>query len=206
MRPIPATFGILVFLYLFPVSQVFPQPWQFVKERNGIRLYVRQEAHTPFKTFHGETSFRGNSSLVSSLVGDPARLDWWGDDIKDIQVLSYEKDKLIRYYFIYDAPWPFTDRDLVAEVRLSADPVTGTKTVFSKPALNVVPQYPDLVRVIDFWQKWTITPVKDGMVQVTLEGYINPAGDIPAWLYNMVIVDIPLRLLKEIRKRAGEGG
>jgi len=206
MRTTAASTGILMFMCLILASHAFPQPWQFVKERDGIKLFVRQEANTPFKTFHGETTFRGNHGLVCSLIGDPARLDWWDDDIRDIRVLGYEKDKLIRYYFVYDVPWPFTDRDLVAEVKLSGDPLTGTRTVFSKPLLNLVPRYPEMVRVTDFWQKWTIRPLKDGKVQVTLEGYINPAGDVPAWLYNMVIVDIPLRLLKEIRNRAGDGG
>ncbi|MHC1775482.1 MAG: hypothetical protein AB9834_08725 [Lentimicrobium sp.] len=206
MRPIIVAFFFLVPLYLATVSPAVAQPWQFVKERDGIRLYIRQEANTKFKTFYGETSFRGSCSKVLSLVGNPERTDWWGDDIKDIRVLAYEKDKLIRYYFVYDLPWPFTDRDLVAGVKLSDDPVTGIKTVFSNPLQNVVPVNPDLVRVTDFRQKWTIRPLNDGMVNVTLEGYINPAGDVPAWLYNMVIVDIPLRLLKEIRKQAGEGG
>lgn len=203
MKTAPAIFSLFIFLYLFPMSIALSQPWQFVKEKDGIRLYTRQDAKSSFKSFHGVTEFRGNFDRVCSLVGDPEKLDWWGEDIKNIRVLSYEKDKQIRYYFVYKTPWPFTNRDLVAEVHLSKDPVTGTKTVFSKQLLNVVPQYSGLIRVTDFWQKWTIEPMKDGKVNVTLEGFIDPAGDVPAWLYNMIIIDIPLRLLKEIRTRAG---
>jgi hypothetical protein len=40
------------------------------------------------------------------------------------------------------------------------------------------------------------------MIHVSLEGFIDPAGDVHSWLYNMLVVDIPLRLLKEVRKRA----
>lgn len=203
MRLIPATYYLFVFLNLFPVAISFSQPWQFVKEKDGIRLYVRQEPNTSFKSFYGVTDFRGDFNKVCSLVGDPRNLDWWGEDVKNIRVLAYEKDKLIRYYFVYDVPWPFTDRDLVAEVHLTKDTITGTKTVFSKQLLNVVPQNAEMVRVTDFWQKWTIRPLKNGMVHVVLEGFIDPAGDVPAWLYNMVIIDIPVRLLKDIRKRAG---
>lgn len=206
MRFIPVTYCVFIFLHLVPVSSSFSQPWQFARERDGIRLYVRQEANTSFRSFHGVTDFRGNFDKVCSLVGDPRNLDWWGEDIKNIRLLSYEKDKQIRYYFIYDVPWPFTDRDLVAEVHLTKDRVTGAKTVFSKQLLNVVPQYPELIRVTNFWQKWTIQPMKGGMIHVTLEGFIDPAGDVPAWLYNMVIIDIPMRLLKDIRKRAGVAG
>lgn len=203
MRLISVKYCLFVFLNLFPVAMSFSQPWQFVKEKDGIKLYVRQEPNTSFKSFYGVTDFRGDFNKVCSLVGDPRNLDWWGEDVKNIRVLAYEKDKLIRYYFVYDVPWPFTDRDLVAEVHLAKDPVTGTKTVFSKQLLNVVPYNAEMVRVTDFWQKWTIKPLKNGIVHVTLEGFIDPAGDVPAWLYNMVIIDIPMRLLKDIRKRAG---
>jgi len=204
--PATRTFIVVFFMQILAVLTCYSQPWQFVKEKDGIRLYLRQESSSSFKAFHGVTEFRGNFEKVCSLIGDPRNLDWWGDDVKNIRVLSYEKDKQIRYYFVYDTPWPFTDRDLAAEVLLSKDPVTGTKTVFSKQLLNVVPQYKGLVRVTNFWQRWTIQPMKNGMIHVTLEGFIDPAGDIPSWLYNMVIIDIPMRLLRDIRLRAGATG
>ncbi|NVO18329.1 MAG: hypothetical protein HXX13_01440 [Bacteroidetes bacterium] len=203
MRYILLCFSLSASLQLLTISFSYSQPWQFVKEKEGIRLYLRQEANSAFKSFHGETEFRGNFEKVCSLVGDPTKQDWWGDDVKDIRVLAYEKDKLIRYYFIYDAPWPLTNRDLVAEVHISDDPATGAKVVASKQLLNVVPLNPDMVRVTNFHQKWTILPMKNGIVQVTLEGFINPGGEVPSWLYNMIIVDIPLRLLKVIRERGG---
>jgi hypothetical protein len=93
-----------------------------------------------------------------------------------------------------------------AEVLLSKDTQTVAKTVFSKQLRNVFPQYEGLVRVTHFWQKWTIQPMKSGMIHVTLERFIDPAGDIPAWLYNMVIIYIPMRLLRDIRQRAGVSG
>ncbi|HPT13706.1 MAG TPA: hypothetical protein PK796_02875 [Bacteroidales bacterium] len=206
MKPSPLTFIIVILLVMFPVLTCVSQSWQFVKEKNGIRLYLRQENNSSFKAFQGVTEFRGDFDKVCSLIGDPRNLDWWGDDVKNIKVLSYEKDRQIRYYFVYDTPWPFSDRDLVAEVLLSKDPITGTKTVSSKQLLNVVPQHEGLVRVTHFWQKWTIQPMKSGMIHVTLEGFIDPAGDIPAWLYNMIIIDIPMRLLRDIRQRAGVSG
>jgi len=111
---------------------------------------VRQETNTPFRTFYSENTFHGNSGLVCTLAGDPARPDWWGADIKRIQILSNENVTLIRHYFVYDAPCPITYRDLVARVKLPGKPATGTRTVFSKPLLNKVPEDPELLRVIDF--------------------------------------------------------
>jgi hypothetical protein len=39
------------------------------------------------------------------------------------------------------------------------------------------------------------------MIHLTFEGFIDPAGNIPAWLYNMLVIDTPLKLMREVQKR-----
>jgi hypothetical protein len=39
------------------------------------------------------------------------------------------------------------------------------------------------------------------MVHLILEGYADPGGYIPAWLYNMVITDTPINVIKKVRDR-----
>jgi hypothetical protein len=201
MKYLSTTLGITFLTTFFSVSFSLAQPWQFFREKDGIRLYLRQETNKNFRSFRGETRFRGNYEKACSLVGNPANLDWWGNDIRNIRVLHFEKDKLIRYYFVYDVPWPFTDRDLVAEVKLSENSRINKKTVSARQLPGAVPLNKNFVRVDDFWQQWTIQLLENGEISVILEGYIDPAGEVPAWLYNMVIVDIPMRLLREIRHR-----
>jgi hypothetical protein len=202
MRFLLSVYYTVIFILVSVCTSLSAQSWSFVRERDGIRLYTSQDENSSFKSFYGETDFPGDFDKVSSLVGNPSNLDWWGDDVSDIKVLSYEKDKQIRYYLVYDVPWPFTDRDIVAEVQLSQDTVSGTRTVYARPLPNLVPLKASLIRVTNYWEKWTLQPLNNGMVHVSLEGYIDPAGDVPAWLYNMIVVDIPLRLLQEVRKRA----
>jgi hypothetical protein len=203
IRYLPLVYHAVIFILISACTSLSAQSWTFVKERDGISLYTRQNENSSFKSFHGEVDFRGDFEKVSALIGDPSNRGWWAENVKNIQVLFYEKDKQIGYYFEYHIPWPFTDRDLVTNVQIKEDSVTGSKTVFSIPLLNVVPQRPGLVRVTDYWQKWTLQPLDEGMIHITLEGFINPSGDVPAWLYNIVVVDIPLKLLQEVREQAG---
>ena len=177
------------------------QTWDFAKEKDNIRLYTRREKNSSFKSFRGEAEIRADMEKVGALIGNPSNSDWWGDDVHEIKVLYFEKGKHIRYYFVYDVPWPFTDRDLVADVSISRDSVSGVMTVFSQPLPDVVPERTGIIRVNSFWQKWTVQPLNNGMIHLTLEGFVDPAGSVPAWLYNMVLVDIPLRLLREVQKR-----
>jgi len=202
MRISPTIYLATILLFALSGLSLHAQKWEFVKEKDGIRLFTSPVKYSSFKSFHGEIDIRGDFEKVSALIGDPTNLDWWGDDVKSIKVLFYEKSKNIHYYLVYDVPWPFADRDLVADVQISEDPATGTKTIYSRPLPDVVPLNPDLIRVTDYWQRWTLQPMKNGMIHITLEGFIDPAGNVPAWLYNMIIVDIPLRLLREVTKRA----
>ena len=192
---------LALFVQLTATTDLLGQKWDFVRKRDQIMLYTRKEGNGSLKSFRGVTDIRGDFREIITMIGNPKDLRWWGRDVHGIRVLDYEKDKHIQYYLIYDAPWPFTDRDLVSDVQITTDSLTGTRTVFSQPLLNVVPESPGLVRVTKYWQKWTIQPLKKGVVHLTLEGYIDPAGNIPDWLYNMVVIDTPLRLIREVQKR-----
>lgn len=202
MQHLPSIYLAVIFLLTSVTSSLSAQTWTFVREKDGISLYTSQRENNSFKSFHGEVEFKGDFEKVSALIGDPTNLDWWADGVADIQVLFFEKNRQIRYYFVYKVPWPFANRDLVTQVQICTDSVTGIKTIYSTPLPGLIDAKPGLVRVTDYWQRWTLQPLKDNMIHITLEGYIDPAGDVPAWLYNIVVVDIPLRLLQKVRERA----
>jgi hypothetical protein len=201
-RYLPSVYPPVILVLLSFCNLVSAQSWTFIREKDGISIYTSQHEGS-FKSFHGEVEFKGDFEKVSSMIGDPTNLDWWADGVENIEVLFFEKDEQIRYYFEYQVPWPFANRDLVTNVQIDEDPLTGTKTIFSTPFPGLVECKPGLVRVTDYYQKWTLQPLDSGNIHITLEGYIDPAGDVPAWLYNIVVVDIPLKLLKKVRDRAG---
>jgi hypothetical protein len=178
------------------------QSWEYVKEKDGIKLYTRNELNSTFKAFKGEVIFKANIEKVNLLVGDADNLDWWDKDIVFIKVLDFKRNNYIQYYIIYDLPGPLSNRDLALDARISIDPVTGVRTVVAKPLLNVVPEKKDLVRIKKYWQKWTIQPLDKGYVRVTLEGFVDPNGNVPAWIHNMVVPEMPLKALQALRERS----
>jgi hypothetical protein len=195
--------SVVLFLSFFLVTSyaVYSQEWEFAKERDGIKIYTRKENNGSLKSFKGSADLKTEMSKVCSLLGNAKSFDWWDKDITEIKVISYELGKYIQYYLVYDVPWPLSDRDLVVDARITIDPVTGAETIFAQPLPNIIPEKPDLVRIKNYWQKWTVLPLSPGIVRVTLEGYVDPGGNVPAWLYNMVITDTPLKVIREVRKR-----
>lgn len=193
-------FIILINLFLLK-GNVMSQEWEFIKERDGIKIYTRNQEDNPVKSYRGEADLHTTMEQLRTVLGSIENFDWWDKNIRDIKVLAYEKEKLIRYYLIYDLPWPVTDRDLCVEAIITDDTVTGKRIVRATPLVGVIPEKPDLVRIKNYWQEWATEPAGPGTFHVTLEGSVDPGGYIPAWLVNMVITDTPLNIMKKLRDK-----
>jgi hypothetical protein len=60
------------------------------------------------------------------------------------------------------------------------------------------------VRIKDFRQTWTIIPAGKEMTHVVLEGFVDPAGSIPDWISNILIIDSPFKAISGAREQMGE--
>ena len=195
---------LIIFLFVFQfllLEDLAGQKWEYIKEKDGIKIYTRKEANTNLKSFRGEAILHTQMEKVCNLIGNVKNVDWWDKNLREINVLSYEENKNIKYYLVYGVPWPLTDRDLCVEAKITTDPVTGKRVIYSVPLPNVIPEKPDLVRIKNYWQRWIIQPLDSGTIHVILEGFVDPGGSVPAWIYNMVIVDTPLKIFRGIKNR-----
>lgn len=193
---------ILTILIFALSNDLCGQSWDFVKEKEGIKIYTRKELNSSLKASKGEVTFKANLEKVNLLVGDAKNIDWWDKNISSVKVLAFERNKYIQYYIVYSVAWPLSNRDLALQASISTDPVTGVRTVLAKPLLNVAPEKKDLVRVKKYWQKWTVRPLENGYVRVTLEGFIDPTGNVPPWLFNMFVTETPFNAIYALRERA----
>lgn len=180
------------------------QDWKFIKERDSIKIYTRNEEDNPVKSFRGEMDLEASMEQISKIIGSIESFDWWADDISEIKVLDYSREKYIKYYLVYDVPWPLEDRDLCVETLITNDTVKGTRLVKATPLVGVIPEKPDMVRIKNYWQSWTIEPAGDGILHLTLEGSVDPGGSIPAWIINMVIADTPLSIMRQVKEQLGK--
>jgi len=180
------------------------QSWNFIKEKDGIKIYTRTEPNTNLKSYKGEADFNTTMNKLYARLGNLDNLDWWDDDIKEIKIMHHERDKLIHYYIVYDAPWPVTDRDLCVQAHITKDASAGSMIVKADPYPECMPEKKDRVRIKDYWQRWTLHDLHNGSFHVTLEGFVDPGGNIPSWIYNMFITDTPLKVMRNLREKVIE--
>ena len=174
----------VIVLFLFPLLclQVSAQSWEFIKEKDGIKIYTRKEPLKTLKSYKGTADIKAPSEKVFALIEDVNNTDWWDKNLTQIRVLLYEKYKRAQYYLVYKLPWPVTDRDLCVDVTVTVDKSTGVGKITAVPLHGIIPDDPGKIRIHDYRQTWTVIPSGPALTHVVLEGYVDPAGTIPDWI------------------------
>jgi hypothetical protein len=188
-------------IILLMANSLCAQSWNFVKEREGIKVYTRIEPNNSLKSFKGEAILQASIDKLSILIMDPKYGDWWKNNFTQRELLDYKEEKFVQYYLIYGMPWPLTNRDFAAETILTKDSVSGEQTMISTTMSEKVPVKPGLIRINNYLQKWVLQPLDKQNVHVTLEGFIDPGGNVPAWIYNIVIPEAPFKIINSLRER-----
>jgi hypothetical protein len=190
--------SVLILGFSCPVGA---QSWDFIKEKDGIKIYTHKEPGKALKSYKGVTDIKAPAEKVFALIEDVNHTEWWDKNFSQIRVLLYEKYKRAQYYLVYHLPWPVENRDLCVNVIVTYDSLTGAGTISAGPLPGVVPERHDLVRIKEYRQTWTVTPAGRESAHVELVGYIDPAGNIPDWISNMLIVDSPIEVISGVRQR-----
>jgi hypothetical protein len=191
---------LVFFLFVFSFA-LQAQRWDFVKEKSGIRIFLKKEPGNSLKSFKGVMEVRSTMEKIQTIVGNVRNFDMWDESIRELKIIDEKENVFTQYYLVYHVPWPLNDRDLCVEARISVDSATGKKVIYATPLSDVIPEYPERVRIRNYWQQWTIEPLKNGFIRLTLEGFADPGGIIPSWLYNMVITDTPLNLMLKVKEK-----
>ncbi|MEI8007789.1 MAG: SRPBCC family protein [Bacteroidota bacterium] len=194
-------FFLVFMLSLVISSATVAQSWTFIKEKEGIKLYTSMEAGESLKSYKGVTEMKAPAEKVFAIIEDINNTDWWDKNLTGMTVILYEKNKRAQYYLVYDLPWPVTDRDLCVDVTVTIDPVSGVRKLTAGPMPGLVPEREDMIRIKDYRQTWTVTPAGNDKAHVVLEGHVDPAGSIPEWVVNMIIVDSPIKAISELKLR-----
>ncbi|HLP71322.1 MAG TPA: START domain-containing protein [Bacteroidales bacterium] len=181
--------------------QLPAQSWDFVRERDGIKLYTRSEPGKPIKAFKGVTDIKAPVQKIFDVLRDINDTDWWDKNVTLNQVLYYEKNKGARYYLVYDLPWPVPDRDLCVDISVIATNSSGERRISAVSVNGIIPERNDLVRIKDYRQTWIVSEAAENLTHVELEGLVDPAGNIPDWIINMLIIESPYKSISGLRKR-----
>ncbi len=195
--------GVVLLLLVSAVSQ--SSEWELARDRNGIKVWTRNEPGYPIRAFKAVTTVDSSLSGLVSLIMDTDHVSEWAYRILGVEVLTRDDDAAT--FVIHtktDFPWPLSNRDVVLAGQIVQDEKTRIVTIRSRstPA-GRYPVDPDFVRMPDMVGDWIFRPLGAGKVEVTMIGRANPSGNIPFGVVNLIIHETPYRTLQGLREVIG---
>jgi len=148
-----------------------------------------------------------NSSLsgMVALVEDISTYKKWIFHCAAAQNLKMLSPSELIYYQETSVPWPASNRDFVAKLKISQDPKTGIITVIVQNMPDYIPEKSGIVRLRQFNETVIITPKGKNKSELSYEMLMDAGGNIPGWMVNMAITDGPYESLYEMEKLVNTG-
>ena len=168
-------------------------------EKEGIRVYTRTFPDSKFKAIRVELELEASlSQMVAVLLDVNAGVDWVYATKSSVLLKRVSPTELY-YYSEVSIPWPFNNRDFIAQLKVTQDSVTHVVTVDGPTVADYLPVKKDIVRVVRSEGRWVIIPVGKGRIRVEYELRTDPGGDLPAWLFNLFVTKGPLESFENLK-------
>jgi len=193
-------FVILFSLFSSDISAQFGEGWEYKKETEGVKVWIRTPKNSSFKEVLVKTSYNASMSTLVAVGMDISSYNKWVYASKEAKLLEKISEQEVIYYSESEVPWPFENRDIILRSTVKQDPDTKIVNIYSDRVTDYMPKKDGIVRVPDFVAQWVLTPQEDGSIEATYYIKTDPGGVVPAWLMNVFVDKGPVESFGGLRK------
>lgn len=165
--------------------------WKLKKYENGIAVYNRHDENSDFKELKAVMQIKTSLSSIVALLNDWESYPKWVYRCDKSTTLKQISETELIHYQTVKGIWPVESRDFVVKVKITQDPVTKVVKQIATSMPDYYPRQQDHVRITEFRAAWTLTPLKNGIVNLEYQLFVNPGGAVPAWIVNLAAIDGP---------------
>lgn len=173
-------------------------------EASDVKVWTQTLEDTKFKAFKAEVTINAPLDKIVSVIRDTQNVPEWYYKSKLAKQIKRLNDHQSLNYSVTDLPWPVSDRDSVILATVTNQP-DGSVLIKMTGQTDAYPLQDNLVRVPKLEGFWKLQPnrvdTSNPSVKVTLQISTEPGGDIPSWLVNAMVIDMPLNSLKNLKLR-----
>jgi len=187
------------FLLLCTLQLRGQEPWDLVKENDGIKVYTRTDKVKTFKEFKASVTVKGKIADFVSVLYDIEGLTSWGHNISEAKLFERPNDTIQIYYAVAKAPWPYKDRDGIYKNTFNWSKESRLLTVEIELLEDDRARNDNFVR-LDGYGFWKVKEISSDQLKIDFQMQVDPGGSIKAWMANMFVTDSPYHTMKGIRK------
>ncbi|MEP1033580.1 START domain-containing protein [Ekhidna sp.] len=192
------TLLLLLSVLTLPSIEAFPQTsWEIDKRKDGIVVYTRAEKGSEFKSFKAFVLVEATTDEVIRILKNADSYAEWYGYTQTSKLLK--RDENIQFNYVETIfPWPFKNRDMV--YRMSINSSNPNETVISLEGIpNYMPEKKGIVRMKKAEGYILLKPL-ELKTEVTYVFHSEPGDNIPSWIANNSIAELPYKTLDGLRE------
>jgi len=190
---------ISLLLFLGQVDVFGQSAWKLSSEKDGIKIYTCQVPDSKVKAIKVECQVKATESQLVALLMDVNTSADWVYHTKSCVLIKQVSPSELYYYSEVSLPWPVANRDFVAHLTVSQNPVTKVVVIDGPAVPGLVPSKEGIIRINNSIGKWTIIPCGYDQIKVEYTLHVEPGGNIPGWMVNMFATEGPLQIFKKLK-------
>ena len=177
--------------------------WKLRKDDAGVKVFTRNIEGSPFEEFKAvvtipHTTLTGVLDIITNVKDYPVNFPNCSSAKVLVQKAKYDDI----HYLTINAPWPVTDRDAIYEATTTISADGKHARIKLVPRGDFKAENKDFIRVYNGSGFWELDEIAPNSIQVVYQFHADPAGSIPAWVANSVIVSNPFRTMESLRNLA----
>ena len=173
-------------------NQVLSQP----VEQLLVQLY--DYPNSDFKQVTARFTTPKSKELVIRVLSSLEHTSQWLEEVASIETLVMVSHSEFVLRTVLNSPWPFKQRELISCVTTNFEPQVTTINIEScsdRLALNE-----QFVRITDLKSRWVITATSKSSVVVNYQTWLDPAGAVPAFFFNLQLEKTTVKSLNRLQK------
>lgn len=192
------SFCLIGFLFV-SISYAQQSDWVKAIDRDGIKVYKRSMPGSPIKEVKSVSYMNVPFDFLINLYDDTSRYEEWCHKCTSIKLIEQVNPKEKIIYYQTNSPWPVADRDSYSYHTKAIDPETKSISYSFKDYSHNYPVEKGKIRITDQNGLWRFTPLENGTVELYYQQYVDIGGNVPKWLVNQLIADVPYHSMKKFR-------
>lgn len=191
-------FGSALFIVLIFVANTFwiisgTDEWKLEIDRDGVQVYSYKESGSYNKIFKSVmNSDFTPSQIVGALVLDNHSLDnckAWIPECMELKVVEPYNDKMqgdVVLWTLELMPALFSSREYLIKTHANENSKTKIVTIDVMAGGNKLPLNKKTVRISHIHNRWQMTPLDSGQIELQLIQDFSMGGFFPEFLLNLV--------------------
>ena len=173
--------------------------WRLDRDRDGIKVFTREVDGFPIRQFSVHSHTAANLDAIEAVMRDLENYVSWMPDVSSCELLEKENENTFIYHMVINAPFPVSDRDIVARMQFQRTGSDVLKINYENRA-TYMEEIDKAVRIPYFKGYWEFSASGDSTI-IKNQFLSDPGGSVPAWVINSFISKNPYETVRKLKEQ-----